>query len=126
MLKISPNRNRTLRALQLILCLGSFPVLMSVTGCASNRTAQSNTERRNAAAQRKEDHYTSYRVAAALASDGQDLSLKEVKVRTFNNVVELSGCVNSSILKDRAGYIARKVVGIKDVHDGISVKECLN
>jgi osmotically-inducible protein OsmY len=119
------NQFHALRALRLILCLGSLPLLASATGCASNRTAQNDAERRSAA-QRKEDHYTSYRVAAALANDGRYECLREVHVRTFDSVVELSGCVNSSLLKDRAGDIARRVVGIKDVHDGITVKESLN
>jgi osmotically-inducible protein OsmY len=122
MSEISPNRGQKLIALRLILCLGSLPLLVGVTGCASNRYTQSAAERQSAT-QRKDDHYTSYRVGAALASDGQYQSLTGVKVRTCKGEVELSGCVNTSALKDRAGDIARRVVCVREVRDSIIVKE---
>ena len=122
MSKISPNRIQILKAFRLILCIGSLSSLLSVTGCASNRSAQSAAERQSAA-QCKDDHYTSLRVGSALASDGQYQSLQKVKVRTSNGVVELSGCVNTNIMKDRAGDIARRVVCVREVRDSITVKE---
>jgi osmotically-inducible protein OsmY len=122
MSKTSPNSSQALNALGLILCLGALPLLVGVTGCASNRTAQNATERQ-AAAQRKDDHAISCRVGAALADDGQYMYLEDVKVRTFKGVVELSGCVNTSTLKDRAGDIAKRVACVRDVHDGIAVRD---
>ena len=121
MSKTSPNKSKTLSALGLVLCLGSLPLLVGLTGCVSNRSTQ-NSAQRQAAAQRKDDHAISCRVGAALADDGQYRYLEDVKVRTFKGVVELSGCVNTSILKDRAGDIARRVACVRDVHDSITVR----
>ena len=55
MSKTSLNRSKTLNAFKLILCLGAFPVLVGVTGCASSRYTQSSAER-------IDDHATSSRV----------------------------------------------------------------
>jgi osmotically-inducible protein OsmY len=44
-------------------------------------------------------------------------------VETFKGVVQLSGFVNTRDQKDRAGDLARKVKGMTDVENNITVKE---
>ena len=47
-------------------------------------------------------------------------------MQTFKSVVQLSGFVNSRDQKNRAGDLAKKVEGIKEVHNNITVKESAN
>lgn len=42
---------------------------------------------------------------------------------TFKGVVQLSGFVNTTAQKDRAGDLATKVAGVKEVQNNITVKE---
>jgi len=44
-------------------------------------------------------------------------------VETFKSTVQLSGFVNTRDQKNRAGDIARKVKGVNDVENNITVKE---
>jgi osmotically-inducible protein OsmY len=46
----------------------------------------------------------------------------EVSVETYKGIVELSGFVDTQATKDRAGSIARKVAGVKQVKNNIIVK----
>lgn len=45
-----------------------------------------------------------------------------VKVRTYKDVVQLSGFVDSPRIKQRAGVIASRVPGVKRVQNAILVK----
>ncbi len=46
----------------------------------------------------------------------------QVSVKTFKGIVELSGFVDTQATKDRAGSIARKVAGVKEVRNNLIVK----
>ena len=46
-----------------------------------------------------------------------------LKVDTKNGVVTMSGTLDSQRLKDKAGKIAKKVKGVKQVVNNISLKE---
>jgi osmotically-inducible protein OsmY len=46
----------------------------------------------------------------------------EVSVETYKGIVELSGFVDTQATKDRAGKIARKVAGVKEVRNNVIVK----
>jgi osmotically-inducible protein OsmY len=46
----------------------------------------------------------------------------EVSVKTYKGIVELSGFVDTQATKDRAGSIARKVAGVKEVRNNLIVK----
>jgi osmotically-inducible protein OsmY len=115
--------NRTKRLggkLGIVLCgalFGALPLLLGVTGCTTtgSRYEQSTGER-------IDDHGTSSRVRAALANDSQ-YKYDGVNVETFKGVVQLSGFVNTRDQKDRAGDLARKVKGVTDVENNITVKE---
>ena len=86
-----------------------------MTGCAGDRYTQSTGEHIDDSAQ-------SSRVRGALSDDTQ-YKYADVKVQTFKGVVQLSGFVNSRDQKNRAGDLARKVEGIKEVQNNITVKE---
>ena len=117
MKKTSVNTGKTLTMLGIVISLGALPLLLGVTGCTTpgSRYEQSSGER-------IDDHSTSYRVRAALADDSQ-YKYDGVNVETFKGVVQLSGFVNTRDQKNRAGDLARKVKGVNDVENNITVKE---
>ena len=110
----SPLKSRTLTALGFILCLSALPFL-GLAGCATSRYTQSKSER-------IDDHATSSRVRNALSYDAQHKFFDGVNVETFKDVVQLSGFVNTSDLKNRAGDIARDASGGRDVRNNITLK----
>ena len=114
----SVNTGKALKVFGLILSLGALPLLLGVTGCAGSRYEQSTGER-------IDDHGTSSRVKAALSEDTQ-YKYGDVNVQTFKGVVQLNGFVNSRDQKNRAGDLAKKVEGVKEVINNITVKESAN
>jgi osmotically-inducible protein OsmY len=118
MKQTSVNTGKALKVFGLILSLGAMPLLLGVTGCAGNRYEQSTGER-------IDDHGTSSRVKAALGEDTQ-YKYGRVNVETFKGTVQLSGFVNSRDQKNRAGDLAGKVAGVKEVVNNITVKESVN
>ena len=116
MKKTSVNTGKTLKVLSLVISLCAMPLLLGVTGCTTgSRYEQSSGER-------IDDHGTSSRVRAALADDSQ-YKYDGVNVETFKGVVQLSGFVNTRDQKNRAGDLARKVKGVTDVENNITVKD---
>ena len=61
------------------------------------------------------------KVKAALAGD-PDVKGRDVSVETFRGTVQLSGFVDSLDSARRAADLARRVEGVRDVQNGISVK----
>jgi osmotically-inducible protein OsmY len=116
MKKTSVNTGKTLKMLGLVIGLGALPLLLGVTGCTTGSRYEQST------GERIDDHGTSSRVRAALAHDSQ-YKYDGVNVETFKGVVQLSGFVNTRDQKDRAGDLARKVKGVTDVENNITVKE---
>jgi len=107
---------KTLKVLGLVIGLGALPLLLGVTGCTTGSRYEQST------GERIDDHGTSSRVRAALADDSQ-YKYDGVNVETFKGVVQLSGFVNTKDQKNRAGDLARKVAGVTDVENNITVKE---
>jgi len=105
-----------LKVLGLVIGLGAMPLLLGVTGCTTGSRYEQST------GERIDDHGTSSRVRAALADDSQ-YKYDGVNVETFKGVVQLSGFVNTRDQKNRAGDLARKVKGVTDVENNITVKE---
>jgi osmotically-inducible protein OsmY len=115
----SVNTGKALKAFGLILALGAMPMLLGVNGCTtSSRYNQSTGDR-------IEDQGTSARVMMALAEDTQ-YKYGAVNVETLKGTVQLSGFVNSRDEKNRAGDLAEKVTGVREVVNNITVKESLN
>jgi osmotically-inducible protein OsmY len=102
-------------ALCLLLSLGlSIGTLATVTGCAGDKYNRSTGEY-------VDDKSLTMRVHSAL-SDNPDYKFNDVNVNVFRGTVQLSGFVNNSDQKSKAGEIAKGVQGVKDVQDNISVK----
>jgi hyperosmotically inducible protein len=106
---------QTSKMLGLVLCLGAMPLVAMVTGCAGDRYHQSTGET-------IDDEGISMHVRSALSNDPQ-YKYDGVSVKTFKGTVQLSGFVNTSGQKDRAETLAKGVEGVKDVNNGITVKE---
>lgn len=118
MKNISGSRSRTAQVLALTLGLSSLALFCGVTGCAGDRYTQSTGEH-------IDDRATSSRVRKALSEDTQ-YKYDGVNVETFKGTVQLSGFVNSRDQKNRAADYARKVGGVREVKNNITVKESLN
>ena len=107
---------RAYKALAYIICVGALPAVIAMTGCSTgNRYEQSTGEY-------IDDHTLSSHVKKALGEDTQ-YKYEDVKVDTFKGVVQLNGFVNTKDQRTRAGDIAAKVDGVKDVRNNISVKQ---
>lgn len=115
MKKTSVSTGRVLKLSALILSVGALAMAGGMTGCAGDRYTQSTGER-------IDDKGDSTRVRSALSEDTQ-YKYEDVKVQTFKGVVQLSGFVNSRDQKNRAGDLAKKVEGVKEVENNITVKE---
>ena len=118
MTKTSVKMGKTLKACGLILSLGALPWVGGLAGCAGDRYTQSTGEH-------IDDKATSSRVRNALAGDTQ-YKYGDVHVQTFKGVVQLNGFVNSRDQKNRAAELAKRVEGIRDVENNITVKESAN
>jgi hyperosmotically inducible periplasmic protein len=115
MKSITIKKMQTPKVLGLVLCLGAMPLVSMVTGCAGDRYHQSTGEA-------IDDEGISRHVRSALADDLQ-YKYDGVSVKTFKGTVQLSGFVNTSAQKDRAETLAKGVQGVKEVENGITVKE---
>ena len=112
----SVNTVRRLKTLALILSVGAWPLLCGVTGCSTGSRYKQST------GEYIDDHSLSSHVTKALGEDHQ-YKYNDVNVVTFKGVVQLSGFTNTKDQKNRAGDLARKVEGVKEVKNNITVKE---
>ena len=115
MKKTTVRMGRGLKLSALILSVSALAIAGGLSGCAGDRYTQSTGER-------IDDKADSSRVKKALGADTQ-YKYEDVNVQTFKGVVQLSGFVNSRDQKNRAGDLAKKVQGVKDVENNITVKE---
>src|SRR5579862_941835 len=110
---ISKSKITTLKLAGLITCLGALS-LVGLTGCVGDRDSQSTGER-------IDDRSTSSRVRSALATN-PEYKFDRVNVVTFNGEVQLSGFVHAKAQKSTAGDIVKKVEGVKEVANNITIK----
>lgn len=97
-------------------CLGlPVAVITLTTGCAGDRYNRSTGEY-------IDDKGLSMRVRSALG-DNAEYKFGDVSVTSFKGTVQLSGFVNSSDQKSKAGSIAKGVEGVRTVENNITVKE---
>ena len=92
--------------------LVAFALVTSVAGCAA-------MSGRETAGEYVDDATISTKVRASIISE---LGLKQIGVETMQNVVQLSGFVDSSQTKARAGDIARGISGVKQVRNDLVVR----
>lgn len=101
-----------LRRVIISVCLG-----LAVIGF----TACTNTVRQESTGQFIDSSAITTKVKAELVRDKSIASLP-ITVKTYKNVVQLSGFVNSSYQKARAEQIARSVDGVRGVENSLIVK----
>jgi len=106
---------KTLKSLGLIIGLGASSLVVGA-GCTTGSRYQQST------GEYIDDHGLSSHVKQALNTD-PIYKYDDVNVVTFKGVVQLNGFVNAKDQKSRAGDIAKKVAGVNEVHNNITVKE---
>jgi hyperosmotically inducible protein len=89
-------------------------LLALATGCASDQPQRS-------AGQSIDDQAVARRVQEALSSDPA-YKFTDVKVVAYQGKVQLSGFVDKGEQKGQAEDIARKVAGVKEVRNDITMK----
>ena len=104
-----------MKSIGMALWLATAAALVSASGCAGDRYNRSTGES-------IDDRATSARVKSALSDDAQ-YKYPMVEVKTFKGTAQLSGFVNSRDQKSRAGDIAKRIQGVHNVENNITVKE---
>jgi osmotically-inducible protein OsmY len=96
-----------------VACIGVCAMMLALTGCktSSERTAGTYFD----------DRMTTHKVASAL-KDAPIYKFADVKVNTFRGTVQLSGFVNTEEQRKEAVEIARRVEGVQEVINNISLK----
>ena len=92
--------------------------LATLGACAS-------TSRSEGTGEYVDDAVITTKIKAAVLND-PSLRSSEINVETFKGKVQLSGFVNARDQKNRAGDIAKKVQGVKELQNNITVKETGN
>ena len=95
-----------------LLCLTLL--LATALGCAATSTKEGTGEYIDDAA-------ITAKVKAALLRE-PSLKSTEITVETFKGVVQLSGFASSQAETNTAAAVARKVSGVKDVHNDTRIK----
>src|SRR5687767_13704821 len=97
--------------------LGAFiasGLVLLATGCASDRPERT-------AGQSIDDQATARRVEEALRSD-PSYKFTDVKVVAYTGTVQLSGFVENGEQKGRAEDVAKRIPGVKEVKNDITLK----
>lgn len=97
-----------------LICLALTSVILFVTSCSSTRTQESTD-------QYIQSSTITAKVKSALLAD-TTVNALQVNVKTYKDVVQLSGFVNSQREKQKAVAIARHVPGVAAVKDSLVVK----
>jgi len=111
-------KKKTSLAMTLALMIGAAlpgAIMLGMTGCAGDRYNRSTGEF-------IDDNGLKLRVSSALG-DNADYKFEHVNVTVFKGTVQLSGFVNLSVQKTKAGEIAKNVNGIRSVENNITVQE---
>jgi osmotically-inducible protein OsmY len=116
MKRTSINTGTALKMLGLVITVSALPLLVGVTGCTTGSRYHQST------GEYIDDHGLSSAVKKALNHDTL-YKYDDVNVDTFKGVVQLNGFVNTKDQKNRAGDLATKVEGVKEVRNNITVKE---
>ncbi|QQR69162.1 MAG: BON domain-containing protein [Alphaproteobacteria bacterium] len=90
----------------------AFTLSVSAAGCAA-------VAGRETAGEYVDDATISTKVKASIINE---LGMKQIGVETMQNVVQLSGFVDSPQIKVRAGELARNVSGVQSVKNNLIVR----
>lgn len=99
------------RIVNLLICVGLITAFM---GCAS-------TQKHESTGQYIDDSVITTKVKAGIL-DEEKLKTMQINVKTYKGVVQLSGFVDSKQSVIKAGEVARRVEGVKDVQNDLIVK----
>jgi len=99
------------RIVKLLICIGLLTTFM---GCAATQTREST-------GQYMDDSVITTKVKAAIF-DEATLKTLQINVKTFKGVVQLSGFVDSAQSVTKAGEVAGRVDGVKEVKNDLIVK----
>ncbi|MBA3004763.1 MAG: BON domain-containing protein [Desulfurivibrio sp.] len=99
------------RFVTLLICVG---LITAFLGCVS-------TQKQESTGQYIDDSVITTKVKAGIL-DEQKLKTLQINVKTFKGVVQLSGFVDSTQSATKAGEVARRVEGVKDVKNDLIVK----
>lgn len=88
---------------------------LTVVACSSTPTSEST-------GQYVDSSVISNKVRAAIVKDPQ-LSIFQISVTTYKDVVQLSGFVDTQAQKERAGEVAKTINGVRDVKNNLVVKQ---
>ena len=103
------------------LIMFSLGVVMAIGfGCASNNDANEDSHKRTTG-QYIDDKMLVQRVKSAL-NDSPVYKFPDVKVNTYNGLVQLTGFVESAEQKSKAEEIARNVSDVAGVQNQITLK----
>jgi osmotically-inducible protein OsmY len=89
-------------------------VVAVIAGCASTRTTESTGQYVDGSA-------ITAKVKTAILEDSS-LKVFDINVETFKDVVQLSGFVNSSEIRNHATVVASRVGGVRSVKNDLVVK----
>lgn len=92
----------------------AFASVLALGACAETKTSQSTGAY-------LDDSVITTKVKTAILED-PGLKVMQIKVATNNNVVQLSGFVDSSQMAGRAGMVASRVEGVSSVRNDLIVK----
>ena len=103
--------NNIIRSTAVVFALASVGGLAA---CADTQTSESTGQYVDSAA-------ITAKVKAAILKD-PDLKVMQITVKTFKDVVQLSGFVDSPQMAGRAGMVASRVEGVASVRNDLIVK----
>lgn len=92
----------------------SFSLICALAGCASQ-------QRKESTGQYLDDSVITTKVKSAILGD-QTLKVMQIGVETYQGKVQLSGFVDSPQNAKRAGEVASRVEGVKEVQNNLVIK----
>jgi len=99
------------RIVNLLICVG---LITAFIGCAS-------TQKHESTGQYIDDSVITTKVKTGILEE-EKLKTMQINVKTYKGVVQLSGFVDSKQSVIKAGEVARRVEGVKDVQNDLIVK----
>jgi osmotically-inducible protein OsmY len=93
----------------------------ATAACMSNGEQGSAERTAGNAGRVVDDSVITGKVKAALVAD-PTTKAHQISVETFKGVVQLSGFVDSSEARSRAGQVAQQVEGVKDVKNDLELR----
>jgi len=103
--------NKLYQILQLVVCVGMLTAFM---GCAA-------TQKHESTGQYVDDTVITTKVKTVIFNE-ETLKMLQINVKSYQGVVQLSGFVDSAKSVSKAGEVARRIEGVKEVKNDLVVK----